>query len=184
MYRTVARKRAKARKMSSLSVSSRRLYLKMSFLPRWMVPVMFLNSSLVSCTVLDEVAGVRRRRRSFVDSLTDNVHKEMENAFSTYPARRWCPHSASPVLTSSCWWPWDSQWCCCWFPPDFLWSPSWDKNTHKVDQVMSGCCWVKPCLWQSCKVVVVVGRPTARKVRITRKITPPHLTDSLCVLVS
>ncbi len=58
----MAKKRARARKMSSLSVSSRRLYLRISFLPRWMVPVMFLNSSLVSCTVLEEVAVVRKRR--------------------------------------------------------------------------------------------------------------------------
>lgn len=56
MYKTVARKSASARKMRSLSVSSLRLYLVMSFLPSCMVPVIVLNSSLVSWMVLDEVA--------------------------------------------------------------------------------------------------------------------------------
>lgn len=56
IYTTVARKRAKARKISSLSVNSLRLYFVMSFRPNCIVPVIALNSSFVSSTVLDEVA--------------------------------------------------------------------------------------------------------------------------------
>lgn len=56
MYKTVAKNKATARKISSLSVNSRRLYFEISFLPKCMVPVMDLNSSSVSRTVLEDVA--------------------------------------------------------------------------------------------------------------------------------
>lgn len=54
MYRTVEKKNTKARKISSLSVTSRLLYFVSSFLEFWMCPDMLRNSSLVPVIVFDE----------------------------------------------------------------------------------------------------------------------------------
>lgn len=62
--------------MRSLSVSSLRLYLSISFLPRWMVPVILLNSSLVSCTVLEEVAMMMRKREIIHRAMQDLSFKD------------------------------------------------------------------------------------------------------------
>ena len=71
MYRTVAKKKARASSIRSLSVHSRRLYLVSSLWEPWMCPDMLLSSSSVSPTTLDDDTATVSHHNTCV---TDSEH--------------------------------------------------------------------------------------------------------------